>query len=88
MMKTAIHATSNAGEKDLLACVPHLRAFAWFLAKNRNRAGDLVQDTIVRALTTAHQFHAGSSLKAWMFATLRNLHYTKRGREPCAHPVI
>ena len=53
MTTTTIPATGNIGEKDLLACVPHLRAFAWFLARNRERADDLVQDTIVRALGAA-----------------------------------
>lgn len=77
MMATAIQATSNVGEKDLLTCVPHLRAFAWFLAKNRDRADDLVQETIARALTATHQFQAGTNLKAWMFAILRNLHYNE-----------
>ena len=75
MTTTAIHATSNIGEKDLLACVPHLRAFAWFLARNRERADDLVQDTIVRALAAAQQFQLGTNLKGWMFTILRNLHY-------------
>ena len=77
MATTAIHATGNIGEEDLLACVPHLRAFAWFLARNRERADDLVQDTIVRALGAAHRFQAGTNLKAWMFAILRNLHYNE-----------
>jgi len=77
MTTTAIHATSNIGEKDLLACVPHLRAFAWFLARNRERADDLVQDTIVRALAAAAQFQAGTNLKGWMFTILRNLHYNE-----------
>jgi RNA polymerase sigma-70 factor, ECF subfamily len=72
---TAIQATRKAGEEGLLECVPHLRAFAWFLAKNRDRADDLVQNTIVRTLTAAHQVHAGTNLKAWTFAILRNLHY-------------
>ena len=75
MATTAIHATGNIGEEDLLACVPHLRAFAWFLARNRERADDLVQDTIVRALGAAHRFQAGTNLKAWMFTILRNQHY-------------
>ena len=75
MTTTAIHATSNIEEKDLLACVPHLRAFAWFLARNRERADDLVQDTIVRALGAAQQFRTGTNLKAWMFTILRNRHY-------------
>jgi RNA polymerase sigma-70 factor (ECF subfamily) len=77
MVTTAIHATGNIGEKDLLACVPHLRAFAWFLARNRERADDLVQDTIVRALGAAQQFRAGTNLKGWMFTILCNLHYVE-----------
>jgi RNA polymerase sigma-70 factor (ECF subfamily) len=77
MTTTTIHATSNFGEKDLLACVPHLRAFAWFLARNRERADDLVQDTIVRALAAATQFQAGTNLKGWMFTILRNQHYNE-----------
>ena len=66
---------ARIGDKDLLACVPHLRAFAWILARNRERADDLVQDTIVRALGAAQQFRAGTNLKGWMFTILRNLHY-------------
>ena len=77
MATTAIHATGNIGEGDLLACVPHVRAFAWFLARNRERADDLVQDTIVRALGAAHRFQAGTNLRAWMFTILRNLHYNE-----------
>jgi RNA polymerase sigma-70 factor (ECF subfamily) len=77
MATTAIHATGNIGEGELLACVPHLRAFAWFLARNRERADDLVQDTIVRALGAAHRFQPETNLKAWMFTILRNLHYNE-----------
>jgi len=77
MMTATAYETGNVGEEDLLACVPHLRAFAWFLARNRDRADDLVQETIVRALTAAHRFRAGSNLKAWMFTILRNLHYNE-----------
>jgi RNA polymerase sigma-70 factor (ECF subfamily) len=65
----------NVEDHDLIACVPHLRAFARFLTGNRERADDLVQDTVVRALTAAHQFKPGTNLKAWMFTILRNQHY-------------
>lgn len=77
MMTATVHEASSVGEKELVACVPHLRAFAWFLARNRDRADDLVQDTIVRAMTAAHQYRAGTNLKAWMFTILRNLHYNE-----------
>jgi RNA polymerase sigma-70 factor (ECF subfamily) len=74
-MKTAAtHDTRNIAETDLIACVSHLRAFAWFLTKNRERADELVQDTIVRALTAARPLQPGSNLKAVMFTILRGLH--------------
>jgi len=76
-MTTTTYENSNVAEADLVACIPHLRAFAWFLARNRDRADDLVQEAIVRALTAAHQFRAGTNLKAWMFTILRNLHYNE-----------
>ena len=68
--------TSGFAESDLIACIPHVRAFALFRTRNRERADDLVQDTIVRALGAAHLFRTGSNLKAWMFTILRNLHCT------------
>lgn len=61
---------------DLLACIPHLRAFAIFLTRNRDSANDLVQDTMVRALGAAQQFQSGTNLKAWLFTILRNQHCT------------
>jgi RNA polymerase sigma-70 factor (ECF subfamily) len=76
-MTATVYENSTVADADLLACVPHLRAFAWFLARNRDRADDLVQDTIVRALNAAQRFRAGSNLKAWMFTILRNLHYNE-----------
>jgi RNA polymerase sigma-70 factor, ECF subfamily len=76
-MTATTHKTRNVAESDLIACVPHLRAFAWFLTKNRERADDLVRDAIVRALTEEHQFQPEINLKAWMFAILRHLHYNE-----------
>jgi RNA polymerase sigma-70 factor, ECF subfamily len=66
--------TSSVMEADLVACIPPLRIFARSLTRNYERADDLVQDTVVRALAAAHQFQAGTNLKAWMFTILRNLH--------------
>ncbi|PWR22425.1 RNA polymerase subunit sigma [Zavarzinia compransoris] len=57
--------------------MPHLRAFARFLTGHRERADDLVQDAVVRALTAAHQFQPGTNFKAWMFTILRNLFYNE-----------
>ena len=68
----------------LLAAVPSLRAFAISLSGNVDRADDLVQDTLVRALSHIDSFQPGTNLNAWLFTILRNLfhsEYRKRRRE-------
>ena len=68
----------------LLGAVPSLRAFAISLSGDVDRADDLVQDTLVRALANVHRFEPGTNLNAWLFTILRNLfhsEYRKRRRE-------
>jgi RNA polymerase sigma-70 factor (ECF subfamily) len=68
----------------LLAAVPSLRAFAISLCGQVDRADDLVQDTMLRALSNLHRFEIGTNLHAWLFTILRNLfhsEYRKRRRE-------
>src|SRR5215213_1899954 len=69
---------------DILASVPSLRAFAISLSGNGDRADDLVQETILRALANINSFQPGTNLPAWLFTILRNLfrsEYRKRRRE-------
>jgi RNA polymerase sigma-70 factor (ECF subfamily) len=66
--------------QELLTLLPDLRAFARFLVRDRVAADDLVQDTIVRALTALPQFQPGSNLKAWLFTILRNLFFEQSRR--------
>ncbi len=58
---------------DILASVPSLRAFAISLSGNGDRADDLVQETLLRALANIDSFQPGSNLPAWLFTILRNL---------------
>ena len=69
---------------QILATVPSLRAFAISLSGNVDRADDLVQETLLRALANIHSFQPGTNLSAWLFTILRNLfrsEYRKRKRE-------
>ena len=69
---------------QLLAAVPSLRAFAISLCGNIDRADDLVQETLLRALTHIDSFQPGTNMPAWLFTILRNLfrsEYRKRRRE-------
>jgi len=68
----------------VLAAVPSLRAFAISLCGNVDRADDLVQETLLRALANINSFEPGTNMSAWLFTILRNLfrsEYRKRRRE-------
>src|SRR6187455_3467744 len=68
----------------VLAAVPSLRAFAISLCGNVDRADDLVQETLLRALANINSFQPGTNMSAWLFTILRNhfrSEYRKRRRE-------
>ena len=69
---------------SILSAIPNLRAFAISLSGNVDRADDLVQETILRALANIDSFQPGTNMSAWLFTILRNLfrsEYRKRRRE-------
>src|SRR5208283_6038984 len=70
--------------KTVLGAVPSLRAFAISLCGNVDRADDLVQETLLRALANIESFQPGTNMSAWLFTILRNhfrSEYRKRRRE-------
>jgi RNA polymerase sigma-70 factor (ECF subfamily) len=70
--------------QELLSAIPNLRAFAISLCGDVDRADDLVQEAITRAITRIDLFEPGTKLQAWLFTILRNHFYSehrKRGRE-------
>ncbi|ABS67265.1 sigma-70 family RNA polymerase sigma factor [Xanthobacter versatilis] len=69
---------------QVLEFLPALRAFARSLTRNRTEADDLVQETLLKALSNMDKFDPGTNLRAWLFTILRNTYYTeirKRRRE-------
>jgi RNA polymerase sigma-70 factor, ECF subfamily len=68
----------------MLAAVPSLRAFAISLCGNVDRADDLVQEALLRALANLGSFEPGTNMSAWLLTILRNVfrsEYRKRRRE-------
>jgi RNA polymerase sigma-70 factor (ECF subfamily) len=56
----------------VLRAIPSLRAFAISLCGNVDRADDLVQETMLRALANIDSFQPGTNMSAWLFTILRN----------------
>jgi RNA polymerase sigma-70 factor (ECF subfamily) len=54
--------------------IPRLRRYARALTRDVNRADDLVQDTLVRALAKQHLWQVGTNLRAWLFTLMHNQH--------------
>jgi len=77
-------ASQPSTQDVMLAAVPNLRAFAMSLSGNADRADDLVQETVMRAMANINSFTPGTNMAAWLFTILRNLfrsQYRKRRRE-------
>lgn len=66
--------------EEMLASVPHLRAFAISLTGSIDRADDLVQEALTRGLTHLDKFRPGTCMQAWLFTILRNLFRSQRRR--------
>lgn len=61
------------GGTELIQHIPRLRRYARALTGDVNRADDLVQDTLERALAKLDLWRPGSDLRAWLFTLMHNL---------------
>ena len=52
--------------------IPFLRRAVRRWHREQADADDLVQDTLLRALASAHLYQPGSDLRAWLFTIMRN----------------
>jgi RNA polymerase sigma-70 factor (ECF subfamily) len=65
---------------DLIALIPHLRAFARTMTGNPTEADDLAQEALAKAWRRRDSFTMGTNMKAWAFMILRNQFYSDMRR--------
>ena len=65
--------STTFSDAELNNVLPALNRFALSLTKNEDRAHDLVQDSVERALRKAEYFEPGSNLRSWMFTLCKRL---------------
>ena len=54
--------------------IPRLRRYARALTRRADRADDLVQETLVRAIAKSDLWEAGTDIRAWLFTIMHNQH--------------
>lgn len=67
-------------ERELVALIPHLRAFGRSLCGNPTQGDDLAQDALAKALASRASFTPGTNMRAWTFMILRNVFYSDKRR--------
>jgi RNA polymerase sigma-70 factor (ECF subfamily) len=54
--------------------IPRLRRYARALTRSADRADDLVQETLLRAISKSHLWQPGTDIRAWLFTIMHNLY--------------
>jgi RNA polymerase sigma-70 factor (ECF subfamily) len=65
---------------ELMGSLTSLRAYAISLTHDVNRAEDLVQETVLKAIGKQEKFEPGTNLQAWLFTIQRNLFFSAHRR--------
>ena len=52
--------------------IPRLRRYARALTRSADRADDLVQETLLRAIAKVHLWQPGTDIRAWLFTIMHN----------------
>ncbi len=74
-------------EEEALPHLDALYSMAMRLARNSDDAGDLLQETILRAYRFFHQFEAGTNCRAWMLTILFNNFRNGYRKSSCEQPA-
>ena len=67
--------------------IPRLRRYARFLVGDADRADDVVQECLTKAIAKVDSWQPGTNLRAWLFVILRNSYFNEMRRKSRS-PII
>ena len=73
---------------QLLNIESHLQQFAYSLTNNEDDAKDLVQDTLLKAITNQEKYEDETNLKAWTFTIMKNTFINNYRRKVKSNTLI
>lgn len=62
-METDVGVERDADDLDVVQHIPALRGYAWSVTRQRSKVDDLVQETLVKAIASEHQYRRGANLR-------------------------
>lgn len=74
--------------QEIVKLRPTLKLFTHRFTRNKEESHDLVQDTLLKALTYKDKFKEETNLKGWLFTIMRNTfinNYRKAQRSKTSH---
>ena len=74
-------------EKELLGVQDELFRFAYKLTANREKAEDLLQDTLLKAMLHKESYNKNTNFKGWLFIIMRNT-FINGYRAEVGHPPV
>jgi RNA polymerase sigma-70 factor, ECF subfamily len=77
-----------AGTRDIAPVMLRLRRYAKLLTRSMTDADDLIQETMLRALSKLHLWQPRSDLRAWLFTIMRNQHMNEIRRQARARRLL
>ncbi len=80
--------TSTEFNTQLLNIENHLQNFAYSLTSNEDDAKDLVQDTLLKAITNKEKYEDDTNLKAWTFTIMKNTFINNYRRKTKANTIV
>jgi RNA polymerase sigma-70 factor (ECF subfamily) len=80
VIRAHVEPVDQAFVDELMASLKSLRAYAISLTRDVHRAEDLVQETVLKAISKQEKFEAGTNLQAWLMTILRNLFHSAHRR--------